>query len=170
MLNPIDTGAVVRDGGVVGRFPGEIHEGVAWWVGACLVAAMRARRIVVAHDGRATSEAFYRRLCRGAVNAGHLACIVVDLGVAGEATLFRAMQELGSVPGALVTTLVGDDGAETVKIALYDGAGHMLGEEAGLARIRRMIAEDRIPIPVNEHSRGRVEPYPRQAAEEGAAE
>ncbi|MFD8378943.1 hypothetical protein ACFV2X_10440 [Streptomyces sp. NPDC059679] len=169
MLNPIDTAAVIRDGGAIGCFPGEIHEGVAWWVGACLVVATQAHRIVVGYDGCATSAVFYRRFCRGAVNAQHFACAVTDLRVATEAILVQTTQELGAVPGALVTTTV-DDGVEQVKIALYDGEGHPLGEETGLARIRHMIAGDRVPIPVNEQAKGRVELYPWQSAPEGATE
>ncbi|NUK85335.1 hypothetical protein [Streptomyces lunaelactis] len=170
MLNPINTDAVVLDGAVIGQFPVEIHEGVGWWVGACLVVTAKANRIAVAHDGHGTSATFYERLCRGAINAQHFACTVADLRVADEASLIRTMKELGSVPGALVTTTVGDDGAETVRISLYDREGQPLGEEAGLARIRRMIAEDHVPIPVNDRSKGRVEQYSRQVAEEGVEE
>lgn len=170
MLNPINTEAVIRDGGAIGRFPGEIHEGVGWWVGACLVVTAQANRIAVARDGHETSAAFYKRLCRGAINAQHFACSVAELRVADETSLIQTMKELGSVPGALVTTTVGDDGAETVRISLYDREGQPLGEEAGLARIRRMIAEDHVPIPVNGQAKGRVEQYAPQAVEEGATE
>ena len=51
MLNPVDTDTVVKDGGAVGRFPGEIHEGVAWWLGASFVALTAAEQLVVGSDG-----------------------------------------------------------------------------------------------------------------------
>ncbi|WP_326611729.1 hypothetical protein OG949_21680 [Streptomyces scopuliridis] len=57
MLNPIDTEAVIRDGRIAGVFPGEIHEGVAWWAGACHVVVSRARQMAVAHDGHPTTAA-----------------------------------------------------------------------------------------------------------------
>lgn len=160
MLNPIDAEAVIRDGGAVGQFPGEIHEGVAWWIGACLVVTTKAACIAVAHDGQATSASFHRRLCRGAVNAQHYACRVMDLRVADEDDLLAAMKELGSVPGVLATTTVSGEG-ERVRIAVYDDHGSPLADEAGLAAIRRMIAEDRVPIPVNDRAKGRVEHYIR---------
>lgn len=163
MLNPVDSDLVIRDGGASGRYPSSIHEGVAWWVGACFVVTLGAIRIVVAHDGKATSVSFHRRLCRGAMNAQHFACTVVDLGLAGEAELLTAMRELGPAPGVLVSAT--DEGeAETVRIALFDGDGHPLTECTGLAAIRRLIAEDRVPIPVNYRARGRVEQYTPQTA------
>lgn len=169
MLNPIDPEAVIRDGGAIGRYPGEIHEGVAWWVGACLVVTAKAASIVVAHDGNATSASFHRRLCWGAVNAQHFACTVVDLRAADKVELLAAMEELGSVPGVLVTTT--DEGeAKTVRIALYDAEGRPLTEDTGLAAIRRMIAEDRVPIPVNDGAKGQVEHYTRLTSGEGAGE
>ncbi|MFB6814246.1 hypothetical protein ACFCV8_06845 [Streptomyces sp. NPDC056347] len=159
MLNPIDTDKVIRDGGVTGRFPGEIHEGVAWWVAACLVVITRAQHLAVAHDGHPTSVAFHDRLCRGAVNADHHACHVADLGEATKGVLMAAMQDLGAVPGIRVSTLPAHDG-QTVRISLYDQEGRPLGEDEGLGRIRDLIASDRVPIPVNTAAKGTVAPYP----------
>ncbi|MFI9584067.1 hypothetical protein ACIHCQ_19985 [Streptomyces sp. NPDC052236] len=166
MLNSIDTAAVIRDGGAVGQFPGEIHEGVAWWIAACLVVTTKASRIAVAHDGHNTSVGFYDRLCRGAGNAQHYACRVTDVGVADQDELLAAMKDLGSVPGIRVTTTAAPEG-ETVHIAVYDDQGFPLTEDAGLAMIRRLIAEDRVPIPVNAQAKGYVEPY-KVIAEEAA--
>ncbi|MFD3521400.1 hypothetical protein [Streptomyces sp. NPDC058653] len=159
MLNPINAEAVIRDGGASGRFPGELHEGVAWWLGACLVVTVKAGRIVVAHDGQGTSAAFLARLCRGAVNAQHYACTVLDFGVADEAALLEAMREAGAVPGVHVSTTAGEDDTENVRIALYGPDGRPLGEERGLAGIRQLIAADRVPLPVNERAKGHVECY-----------
>ncbi|MGV9878429.1 hypothetical protein [Streptomyces sp. NPDC003006] len=164
MIRPINAAAVIRDGGADGRFPGEIHMGVTWWIGACLVVATEADRIAVAHDRQATSEAFQHRLSRGAVNARHYACRVIDLGAAEERELLVAMKDLGQVPGALVTTTT-EAGAENLRIALYDRQGRSLVDEAGLEKIRAMIAEDRVPIPVNEKARGRVESYRPEGGE-----
>ncbi|GGP84636.1 hypothetical protein [Streptomyces melanogenes] len=159
MLNPIDTDKVIRDGGAHGRFPGEVHEAVGWWLGACLVTELKVHRIAVAHDGRASSVVFFQRLCRGAVNAQHYTCTVLSLRVADEDILRRAMDELGGVPGARVSSS-GPDGAETISIILYGADGKHLDEDTGLAAIRRAIALDRVPIPVNAAAKGRVEHYP----------
>ncbi|MGW4030619.1 hypothetical protein ACWEFL_15075 [Streptomyces sp. NPDC004838] len=166
MLNPIDAETVVRDGGAHGRFPGQIHAGVAWWMAACFVVVARTSRLVVAHDGKPTSVEFFDRLCQGAVNAQHYACQVLNRGQADEAALLVAMRQAGDVPGILVVTNGTGGATVQVTIALYSRDGKPLDEPGGLAAIRRMIAEDRVPIPVNETSRGRVQPFMTAVSEE----
>jgi hypothetical protein len=122
------------------------------------VATTQARRLYVGCDrGPATAE-FFRRLCHGAINSHHHACHVLTLTGVDEAELLAAMNGCG--PGAYVTTTAGD-GAEDicVSIRLYDEHAQLLQEDTGLAAIRAIIAEDRIPIPVNEAARGRIEEH-----------
>ncbi|MEV6956859.1 hypothetical protein [Streptomyces sp. NPDC051183] len=160
MLNRIDVDAVVRDGGASGRVPEQIHSGVAWWLASCFVVVTRANQLVVAHDGHEASSEFFDRLCRGAINARHYACKVYDHGIAKEDELLIAMTALGGVPGMHVKTDPGDNGAQVVTITLYGKDGKPLTDESGLILIRQMISEDQVPIPVNEHARGTIEPYP----------
>ncbi|MET7904020.1 hypothetical protein ABZS86_22270 [Streptomyces sp. NPDC005355] len=155
MLNPIDSDAVIRDGCIAGAFPGEIHEGVAWWVGACFVVVHEARRLAVAYDGHPTTAAFHRRLCQGAINAQHFGCLVCDLGTADEDQLHRAMKHLGGVPGVFLST-ADDGGRRTVSIRLYDALGQPVTEDTGIAKVRQMIAADQVPLPVNERAKGRI--------------
>jgi hypothetical protein len=155
MLNPIDTDAVIHDGRVAGAFPGEIHEGVAWWVAACFVVISRTRQLAVAHDSHPITTGFHERFCRGAINAEHYGCQVSSLGTADEIQLLTAMKRLGNVPGALLTTTDGG-GRQTVTIRLYDAAGRPVTEDSGLAVLRRMIASDRVPIPVNDQAKGNI--------------
>ncbi|WP_052869176.1 hypothetical protein [Streptomyces niger] len=159
MLNPIDTDAVIRDGHASGRVPDEIHAGVAWWVGACFVVVSKARHIAVAYDHHPLSAEFLDRFCRGATNAQHYACRVSTLEPSNEPDLRYAMADLGDVPGVLITT-TGDAGQETVTITLYGRDGWPLTDDNGLRKIRTMIDTDRVPIPVNDGARGRIEPYP----------
>lgn len=155
MLSPIDTDAVIRDGRVAGVFPGEIHEGVAWWVAACFVVIGQAREMAVAHDGHGTTAEFHRRFCLGAINAEHWGCQISSLGTADEAQLLHAMKELGGVPGALLTTTE-SGGQQTVTIRLYDADGQPVTEDSGLAKLREMVASDRVPIPVNDQAKGSI--------------
>ncbi|MEW1544945.1 hypothetical protein [Streptomyces tsukubensis] len=166
MLNPIDTDHVIRDGGAHGRVPDQVHAGVAWWIAACFVVTMRARRLVVAHDGRAASAEFFDLLLRGAVNARHYACQVLDLGRADEGSLLAAMHRIADAPGILVTTKEASNKTVHVTIALFGRDGRPVDEPGGLAAIRRMIAEDRVPIPVNKSSKGSVRPYPSTTGED----
>ncbi|HEY3478637.1 MAG TPA: hypothetical protein VGL02_07025, partial [Streptomyces sp.] len=151
--------AVIRDGGATGRFPGEIHEGVAWWLGACLVALTAAQRLAVGSDGQPVTGEFFRRLCNGAVNAHHNACQVTAIsGITEEALLAFTRQQ--AIAAAYVAAASGPNGTEIIHIRLYDARGVMLQDDTGLAQIRRMIAEDHVPIPVSDSAKGTVEHLP----------
>ncbi|MFE2302682.1 hypothetical protein ACFXAW_31355 [Streptomyces sp. NPDC059445] len=162
MLNPIDTAAVIRDGGAVGHYPGQIHEAVAWWLGSCLVVTTKAPRLAVAHDDTAISVGFADRLCRGAINAQHYACRVGYLGHQSEQTLLDAATGAFQAPAAWVSTDTDDD-ATIVRIRLYTQDGRLLDDSTGLADIRDLIDSDRVPIPVNSQAKGTIERWPAQA-------
>jgi hypothetical protein len=161
MLKPIDTGTVIRDGGAFGLFPQEIHTGVAWWIAACFVVTTKTNRLVAAHDGNPTSIEFFQLLCWGAINAQHYACTVVTLADAAETMLLDVMHAAGDVPGVRISSAPAALGS-TVTIALYDRDGKPLTEATGLAEIRAMIAQDRVPIPVNASSKGRIQPHAQE--------
>ncbi|MFI2616668.1 hypothetical protein [Streptomyces sp. NPDC018584] len=168
MLNPINADAVIRDGGAVGLFPDELHEGVAWWLGACLVVTEKCSRIAVAHDDHPTIVEFANRLCRGAINAQHYACNVRFLGQQTEARLVAALKESSGTPGAWLSASQTDGGPLEVRITLYNREGVALDETNGLADIRRMIAEDHVPIPVNAQAKGTIEHLHHRLTKHGA--
>ncbi|MEV6005814.1 hypothetical protein AB0M29_03325 [Streptomyces sp. NPDC051976] len=155
---------MIRDGGAIGRFPGETHEGVAWWLGACFVALTSAQRLAVGSDGQPVTAEFFRRLCNGAINAGHHACQVTAISEIAQDS-FLAFTRQQSIAGAYVTASPGPNGTTIVHIRLYDANGLMLQEDTGLDQIRRMIAEGRVPIPVSDTAKGTVEHLPAAALE-----
>ncbi|WP_329137336.1 hypothetical protein OG552_27350 [Streptomyces sp. NBC_01476] len=157
MLNPIDTEAVIRDGGAIGHFPGEIHEGVAWWLGACFVDLSSANRLAVGSDGQPVTAEFFRRLCKGAVNAHHHACRVTAISGITENAFHAFIRRYQPLPGAYLAATRNPDATAMVRIRLYDANSELLTEDTGLSRIRRMIAEDRVPIPVSDSARGAIE-------------
>ncbi|NGO75256.1 hypothetical protein G6045_06120 [Streptomyces sp. YC504] len=158
MLNPIHAEAVIYDHAAQGSYPGDIHESVAWWMAACLVVTARTHHLYVAHDGHQVSRLFHQKACQGATNAQHYACTVHDLGHTDELVFLDAVREAGA-PGLRIRTAEQTCGPHVV-IALFGPDGKPLDEDAGLLAIRRMIAEDRVPIPVNTSSKGRIQPHP----------
>jgi len=158
VLNPIDTDAVIRDGGAAGAFPDQIHEGVAWWLGACLVVTQKAPQVAVAHNGHPAGASFAERFSRGAINAQHYACTVYSLGHRTRDQLMTTLGKLAA-PGAWICGEDTSDGT-TVRIELLHHHGAPFDDATGLAEIRRLIAEDRVPIPVNDRAKGRVVPWP----------
>jgi hypothetical protein len=165
VLNPVDTDAVIRNGGALGHFPGEIHEGVAWWLGASFVALTAAEQLAVGSDGGPVTAEFFRRLCRGAVNAHHHACRVTAIDGIAEDVFLAYVRSRRPLAGGYVAATRGRDGTHLIRIRLYDADGLLLDEDTGLAVIRRMIAEDRVPIPVSDSARGTIEHLAPTAAE-----
>ncbi|MEV1025303.1 hypothetical protein [Streptomyces sp. NPDC050264] len=154
MLNPIDAAAVLRDGRATGLHPSQIHAGVAWWLGACLVVTQKATTVAVAHDGDSLSAEYAARLARGATNALHYRCrVTLFLSPTSPEELRQHAQELGGAPFAYITTSPGSE----VAVALFDAEGKALTEESGLAEIRTLIERDRVPLPVNDSSRGTIQ-------------
>ncbi|MFF0033974.1 hypothetical protein ACFYS7_38730 [Streptomyces avermitilis] len=166
MLNPIDATPVIRDGGAVGQYPGQIHEGVAWWLGACLVVTQKVTRIAVAHDRHPVITDFTERLCRGAINAQHYACNVRYLGNQTEDQLRKALTHFGGIPGAWLSAETAND-ITTVRVRLYDRHGRVLDDTTGLGQIRSLIEQDHVPIPVNEQAKGTIEPWPHELTDGG---
>jgi hypothetical protein len=160
MLNPIDTAAVIREGGAIGRFPGDLHEGVGWWLGACLVVNQKATRLALAHNGHPAAVRFAGPALSGAINAEHYACLVRDLGHQTEEALQRVLAT-EQTPGIYLAA-DGDPAHCHIRITLYDRDAAPLREETGLAEIRRRIAEDRVPIPVNAKAKGRIVTAPAE--------
>jgi hypothetical protein len=160
VLNPIDTAAVLRDGRATGIHPVQIHEGVAWWLGACLTVTQNAPRIAVAHDGDPVSTEYAARFARGATNAQHYRCHVTGVvGPVTESELLDIARGLGQAPSAYVTNRSGE-----VSMALFDAKGEPLTEESGVAAIRKLINEDHVPIPVNDAARGVIIEYRKEDA------
>lgn len=153
MLNPIDAAAVLRDGRAAGLHPSQIHTGVAWWLGACLVVTQQAAKVAVAHDGNHLSAAYAARLARGATNAQHYRChVTVYLSPTSTEELRERAREMGAPCAYLTTSTDGE-----VVIALFDAKGKALTEESGMATIRNLIQRERVPLSVNDSSRGTIE-------------
>ncbi|MEU6647734.1 hypothetical protein ABZ863_35155 [Saccharomonospora sp. NPDC046836] len=152
MLNPIDTASVIREGGAVGIHRSDLHEGVAWWLGSCLVVTHQVRRLLVAHSSSPLIATYADRLCRGATNARHYACEVTTMGARTEEEFLSALQE-APVAGAWLS-----DSDGYVRIRLHGPGGEVL-QGAGLATIRDMISRDLVPIPVNDRAKGTIRPW-----------
>ncbi|MGA4540146.1 hypothetical protein ACPA54_09130 [Uniformispora flossi] len=155
-INPINTVQVIRDGGAHGQIPGDLHVGVGWWLAACLVVVERASTVVIGHDGAAVSAEIHDRACGGVRNAEHYACCALSLGHVTESRVLDAVSSLGA-PGIHVS--IDRYRGRMVSIRLYGRKGALLEESTGLARIRQLIAEDRVPRPVNSAAQGRLGRY-----------
>ncbi|MBV6700380.1 hypothetical protein [Kitasatospora aureofaciens] len=158
MLRPVDLPTVFADDRIHGtdhgykdtKNPDQIHAGVAWWVGACLVLTTRSHGVALVHDGTELGHAYATNFSKGAINCQHYAATVSVIGEGGEELLQYGIRTL-QIPGALITTK-----GTKVTIRLFAADGSPVTEGTGLERICDLIARDKVPIPVNDADRGRV--------------
>ncbi|WP_369185820.1 hypothetical protein [Streptomyces sp. Y1] len=164
MLNPVDLSKVFTEDRIAGLHPTDIHPAVAWWVGSCLVLTTGAHGVALVHDGSELAKQYCGLFNRGAINCRHFAATVSVVGEGDEELLAYAIRTL-QVPGVRIST-AGDE----VTIRLFAADGAPITEGAGLERICDLIARDKVPIPVNDHSRGRVVHRPDLAKHYATAE
>ena len=158
MLRPVDLPTVFADDRIHGtdhghkntKDPAQIHAGLAWWVGSCLVLTTRSHGVVLVHDGTELGRDYARSFGQGATNCEHYAATVTVLGQGSEDLLAYGIRTL-QAPGALITT----DG-DQVTVRLFAADSSPMTEGTGLERICDLIARDRVPIPVNEEAKGRI--------------
>ena len=125
---------------VRGVYPGEVNEDAARAIGAAFVAYLKAKRIAVSRDMRLSSPALAAAFIDGATSQG---CDVVDYGMQATDMLYFAVAADGLDGGVQITASHNPKQYNGMKMVRRD-AWPLSGDE-GLAEIRQMIADDRIP-------------------------
>ena len=128
---------------VRGVYPGEINEEAARAIGAAFVDYLKAKRIAVSRDMRLSSPSLAEAFIDGAVSQG---CDVVDYGMMATDMLYFAVARDGHDGGVQITASHNPKQYNGMKMVRKD-AWPLSGDE-GLAEIRQMITDDRIPPPV----------------------
>ena len=125
-----------------GIYPDEIDEVACYRIGAAFVAFAAASKIVVARDMRLSSEPLAAAFIEGATGGG---ADVIDIGEVSTDTLYFASGQ-HRVPGAMFTASHNPAHYNGIKLCLAEAAP--VGEETGLAEIRRLAEEGVPPAPV----------------------
>jgi phosphomannomutase len=125
---------------VRGVYPGEVNEEAARSIGAAFVAYLDAKRIAVSRDMRLSSPAIAAAFIDGATSRG---CDVVDYGMMATDMLYFAVARDGHEGGVQITASHNPKQYNGMKMVRKD-AWPLSGDE-GLAEIRQMIADDKIP-------------------------
>ena len=126
---------------VRGVYPGEVNEEAARAIGAAFVVYLQAKRIGVSRDMRLSSPSIAAALIDGATAQG---ADVVDYGMMATDMLYFAVATDGLDGGVQVTASHNPGQYNGMKMVRRD-AWPLSGEE-GLAEIRQMIADDKIPV------------------------
>jgi phosphomannomutase len=125
---------------VRGVYPGEIDEAAARAIGAAFVVYLEATRIATSRDMRLSSPTLADAFIDGATSQG---CNVVDYGMMATDMLYFAVAREAHDGGVQITASHNPKQYNGMKMVRKD-AWPLSGDE-GLAEIRQMIADDRIP-------------------------
>src|SRR2546428_7567547 len=126
----MDLDAIFKAYDVRGIYPDQLDEDVAHRVGRAVVELTAARKIVVAHDMRSSSEPLSNAFISGALTQG---ADVADLGLASTDMMYFASGRLDS-PGAVFTA--SHNPAAYNGIKLCRAGAVPIGEETGLLDIK----------------------------------
>ncbi len=123
-------------------YPSEINEDIARQIGRGFVAYLQASRIGVSRDMRLSSPGIAASFIEGAREQG---ADVADYGMAPTDMMYFAVVKDGLEGGAQITASHNPKQYNGIKM-VRRGAEPLSGE-AGLAEIRDMIVNDRLPAP-----------------------
>jgi phosphomannomutase len=130
-----DLSRLVKAYDIRGVVPDELDEQIAHDAGAAFVRLVGTDRIVTAHDMRATSVPLSAAFAEGATSQG---ADVIQAGLASTDLLYFASGRL-DVPGAMFTA--SHNPAQYNGIKMCRAGASPIGQESGLADIRRMLQE-----------------------------
>ena len=127
---------------VRGVYPSEVNEAAARAIGAGFVAYLGAKRVAVGRDMRLSSPAVASAFIEGAVSQG---ADVVDYGMIATDMLYFAVARDRHDGGVQITASHNPTQYNGMKMVRQE-AFPLSGEE-GLAEIRQMILDDKLPPP-----------------------
>jgi phosphomannomutase len=133
----MDLDAIFKAYDVRGLYPSQIDEEVAHRVGRALVELTRAKRVLVAHDMRTSSEPLSNAFISGVLTQG---ADVADLGLAATDMVYYAAGRY-EAPGAVFTA--SHNPAAYNGIKLCRAGAVPIGEDTGLIDIKGMVAANR---------------------------
>ena len=130
----MDLDAIFKAYDVRGIYPSQLDEEVAHRVGRALVELTSARKVIVAHDMRTSSEPLANAFISGALTQG---ADVIDLGLAATDMVYFAAGKLDA-PAAVFTA--SHNPAQYNGIKLCRAGAVPVGEDTGLFDIKGMVA------------------------------
>src|SRR5229473_2299078 len=127
---------------VRGVYPGEVNEEAARGIGAAFVAYLGAKKVALGRDMRLSSPALAAAFIDGATSQG---TDVVDYGMISTDMLYFAVARDGHEGGVQITASHNPKQYNGMKMVRKEA--FPLSGEAGIADIRDMIANNRLPPP-----------------------
>ena len=120
-----------------GRIPDELNEDIAYRVANAMAQFLDAKKIVLGHDIRTTSEALSEAVAEGLMDAG---VDVIDIGLCGTEGVYFATGNLHACGGIMVTA--SHNPADYNGLKLVREQAKPIGAETGLKDIRLLAEQD----------------------------
>ncbi len=138
-MQTVDT-AIFKSYDVRGIYPSEINDDVAYQIGRCFVALLKARAIAIGRDMRPSGKSLFEALARGAVEAG---ADVLDIGMVSTDALYFAVGKFGYDGGIMITASHNPANYNGLKFTREQAQAISL--DTGLAQIRDQIVAGALP-------------------------
>jgi phosphomannomutase len=139
MPSQIDS-SIFKSYDVRGIYPAEIDDEVAYGIGRCFVALLKASRIVVGRDMRPSGERLFEAFARGATEAG---ADVLDIGKVSTDALYFAVGKFGFDGGVMITA--SHNPAQYNGMKFTRARAEAISLDTGLAEIRDRLLAGNLP-------------------------
>jgi phosphomannomutase len=140
-MGAVDLDAIFKAYDIRGLYPDQLDEEIAHRVGRAFVTLLDARKVVVAHDMRSSSEPLSAAFISGAATQG---ADVVDIGLASTDMFYYASGVL-DLPGVVFTA--SHNPAKYNGIKLVRAGAFPVGSESGMQEIKEMVSSGTFPRP-----------------------
>ncbi|MBU1677644.1 MAG: phosphomannomutase [Bacteroidetes bacterium] len=122
-----------------GKIPSELNADIAYKVGRTLAVYLKAKKIVIGHDVRESSEELSTALSNGLNDAG---CDVIDLGLCGTEMIYFGTPFLDADGGVMITASHNPPEYNGLKFVKRDSVP--MGYKSGLNEIEKMILKNKL--------------------------
>jgi phosphomannomutase len=122
-----------------GKVPSELNPELAYKIGRTYAAYLNAKKIVIGHDIRKSSEAISDALTRGLTDAG---TDVIDIGLCGTEMVYYAVPALDADGGIMITASHNPPEYNGMKFVKRGSVP--VGYDSGLNKIEQMILNDEL--------------------------
>jgi phosphomannomutase len=120
-----------------GKVPSELNPELAYKIGRTYASYIGAKKVVIGHDIRKSSESISDSLARGLTDAG---ADVIDIGLCGTEMIYFATPALDADGGIMITASHNPPEYNGMKFVKRDSVP--VGYDSGLNKIEQMILND----------------------------
>ncbi|HUX93375.1 MAG TPA: phosphomannomutase CpsG, partial [Ignavibacteriaceae bacterium] len=120
-----------------GKVPSELNPELAYKIGVAFTKLIRAKKVVVGHDVRKSSESISQALIKGLTDSG---VDVIDIGICGTEMIYFGTPALDADGGIMITASHNPPEYNGMKFVKKGSVP--VGYDTGLQEIERMILEN----------------------------